>query len=73
MKTLTEILTRIKLLIIKLISIKGAAFIIASIALIIRAVDGYTWLIVTGLVIGTRAWEKIKGVIKPNEKTLGND
>jgi hypothetical protein len=65
MKTITEILKRLKMLVIKIISIKGVAFVIASIALIAGAMDGYTWLIITGLVIGTRALEKIKGIVKP--------
>jgi len=67
MKTLIEILKRFKVLFIKLVSVKGAAFIIASIALLKGMIDGWIWLIITGIVIGARAWEKIKGIVKPRE------
>jgi hypothetical protein len=73
LKTLTEILKRLKMLVIKIISVKGAAFIIASIALLKGMVDGWIWLLITGIVIGARAWEKIKGIVKPNEKSLGDN
>jgi hypothetical protein len=65
LKTLTELLKRLKMLVIKIISVKGAAFIIASIALLKGMIDGWIWLIITALVIGTRALEKIKGIVKP--------
>lgn len=58
MKTIKDVFGRLRILVIKLISIKGIAFMVASVALIRGTIDSSWWVAITGLVIGTRAAEK---------------
>jgi hypothetical protein len=56
-----EILERIHSLIVKLISVKGVAFITATVFFSLNMIDASWWSIFTVVLLGWRAFEKIFG------------
>lgn len=63
-----DILTRLKELIIKLMSVKGAAAIIATILMFQGKLDAWWWGVFMLLLIGYRAIEKVAGFWKNLKK-----
>lgn len=55
-------MTRLKDLIAKFVSVKGSVFITACVMLYLGKIDQTMWLGVAALFIGSRAYEKVKGI-----------
>ena len=59
MKTIRTILERIKLLMIKMISVKGLVFTLATILKFCNILDSVIWFFVAVLIVSTRMFEKL--------------
>ena len=58
-----DFLNRLKLLIIKLISVKGVVWIIATIMLFMGIIDANIWFIISGIFVGIRTIDKYINII----------
>jgi hypothetical protein len=71
MKTIKTILERLRLLIIKLISIKGTVFILATVLKFMGIINDWIWFAFGTAVISIRAFEKLIGKMPDNGNKHG--
>lgn len=63
-----DLISRFKDLAIKIISVKGTVFIIATILVFMGKIDIITWVIFAGVFVGVRTVEKMIRAIHPKKE-----